>query len=188
MTKQTTAVNPQAATKVITGRVRLSYAKIWVPEAIEEGGEKKYSCSILIPKKDKATIAKVEAAIKAATAQGKDSKFGGKVPANLKTPLRDGDEERSDDEAYADHYFINASSKTKPGVIDSDLNPIMDQDEVYSGCYARVSINMYAFNVSGNRGIAAGLNNIQKVADGEPLGGRISAEQEFAEAEDEDML
>lgn len=172
-------------TKVITGKgVRFSYAHVFEPSAIEEGQEKKYSVSIIIPKKDKKTIAKIQAAIKAAAEEGK-AKFGGKVPKNYKQPLRDGDEERPDDEAYADSYFINANSTRKPQLVDEDLDPILDKEEFYSGCYGRASVNFYAFNVSGNKGVACGLNNIQKLEDGERLGGSVStAEDDFGDDED----
>jgi hypothetical protein len=182
--------NVASSTKVITGLVRLSYLHIFEPSAIDEGQEKKYSASIIIPKSDTVTVNKIKAAIKAATEEGK-TKLGGKIPANLKTPLRDGDAERPDDEAYENSYFINANAKTKPGIVDKDLNPVMDQSEVYSGCYGRVSITFYAFNTSGNKGIAAGLNNIQKMKDGDPLGGRSKAEDDFAEAlemEEDDLM
>lgn len=179
----------QQSTKVVTGLVRFSYLHIWEAVAIEEGQDKKYSASLIIPKSDKETLAKIKAAIAAATEAGK-AKFGGKIPANLKTPLRDGDVERPDDEAYADSYFLNANAKTKPGVVDKNANPIMDQDEVYSGCYGRASVTFYAFNTSGNKGIACGLNHIMKVKDGESLGGRSTAESDFAEVlgADDDML
>lgn len=183
------------ATKVITGKVRLSYVHVFQPQSID-GGEEKYSTSILIPKEDKETLRKIKTAIEAAKELGK-SQWGGKIPANLKLPLRDGDEERPDDEAYAGHYFINASSKTKPGIAKpigktpdgkTKFEEITDSTEVYSGCYARVSINFYPFNKNGNRGIAVGLNNIVKVQDGEPLGGRARLEDEFAEIEFDDVL
>lgn len=181
-----TTTQTAPTTKVVTGEVRFSYLHIWEPTAIEEGQDKKYSASLIIPKSDKATVAKIKAAIQLAIENGKD-KFGGKIPTKLKTPLRDGDEERPDDEAYKNAYFINASSKTKPGVVDKFLNEILDRDEVYSGCYGRASINFYAFNTSGNKGIACGLNNLQKRKDGEPLGGgRSKAEDDFAEDIDED--
>jgi|GEM_PF-69353 len=178
-------------TKIITGEVRFSYLHAWEPHAVEEGQDKKYSVSLLIPKSDKKTIAAIEKAIEAAKADGKSSKFGGKIPSNLKLPLRDGDTEREDDPNYAGHYFINASSKNKPGIVDKDINPILDQNELYSGCYGRASINFYAFNVSGNRGIAAGLNNLQKLRDGESLSGGASAEDDFSDGfgdTDEDDL
>lgn len=174
------------STKVVTGVVRLSYANLFVAAAVNEGEEKKFSVSLLIPKSDKATIAKIEAAIDAAKEAGK-SKWGGKIPTKgLKLPLRDGDEDRPDDDAYAGHYFINASSKTKPGVVDKDLQPVLDQEEVYSGCYGRASINFYPFDAKGNKGVAAGLNNVQKLKDGDPLSGKSRAEDDFAEAVDDD--
>lgn len=175
-----TTTTQTASTKVVTGIVRLSYLHVWEPTAIDEGQEKKYSAALLIPKSDKVTINKIKAAIEAAKEAGK-AKLGGKIPANLKLPLRDGDVERPDDEVYAGHYFINASAKTKPGIVNIDAEPIMNQDEVYSGCYGRASITFYAFNANGNKGIACGLNHIMKVKDGEPLGGRSSAEADFAE-------
>lgn len=178
-------------TKVVTGEIRLSYAHIFAPYAHEAGQDEKYSTAILIPKSDKTTLKKIKAAVEAAKEAGK-AKFGGKIPANLKTPLRDGDEERPDQEEYAGHYFLNASSKTKPGVVDKQLNPIMDSEELYSGCYARVSINFYAFNTAGNKGIACGLNNVQKLRDGDYLGGRSRAEDDFDalddDGEDDDFL
>lgn len=178
------------STKVVTGLVRLSYAHIWEPVAIEEGAEKKYSVSIIIPKDDKVTLNKIKRAIEAAKEQGKTSKFQGKIPANLKTPLRDGDVDRPEDEAYANSYFINCSAKTKPGIVDKNRSPILSQDEVYSGCYGHVSITFYPFNTSGSKGIAAGLNHIMKVKDGDSLGGRSTAESDFAELEldDDDLM
>lgn len=183
--------NEMQLTKVVTGLVRLSYLHIWQPKAITEGQDPKYSASIIIPKSDKKTLKKIKAAIEHAKEQGKNNKFGGKIPAGLKTPLRDGDEERPEDEAYENSYFINANSKTAPGVVDLNLNKIMDQEEVYSGCYGRASVNFYPFNTNGNKGIACGLGNIMKVKDGEPLGGRSAPEVDFNddfEYEDDDDL
>jgi hypothetical protein len=179
-------VKEALATKVITGKCRLSYLHVFEPVAIEEGQDKKYSVSLIIPKSDTVTVKKIKAAIEAAKESGKTSKFGGKVPPALKTPLRDGDVDRPDDEVYAGSYFINANCKTKPGLVDKDLNPIMDQNELYSGAYGRASITFYPFNTSGNKGIACGLNNIQKLADGEPLGGRSRAEDDFSDSADLD--
>jgi len=176
-------MNEVQSTKVVTGKVRFSYLHVWEPSAVEEGQEKKYSVSLIIPKKDKVTIAKINKAIEAAKEAGK-AKFGGKVPGSLKLPLRDGDIDRSDDDNYADSYFINANCKTKPGLVDKDINPIMDQDELYSGCFGKASITFYAFNTSGNKGIACGLNNLMKLEDGEPLGGRSTAASDFGENDD----
>lgn len=174
------------STKVITGKARASFVHVFEPQSVN-GSEPKYSCSLIIPKSDTRTIQAIQAAIEQAKQEGV-SKFGGKVPANLKTPLRDGDIDRPDDAAYADSYFVNANSKEKPGVVDRKRVPITDPLELYSGCYVRASINFYAFNTNGNRGVAAGLGNIQKWEDGEPLNGRVRAEDEFdaLDAEDDD--
>ena len=179
-------------TKVITGvNTRWSYVNAWEPKSIN-GGAPKYSVSLIIPKSDTKTLEKVQAAIQAAyeEGQGKLKGNGKSVPALsvLKTPLRDGDAERPDDEAYADSYFINANSGTAPGIVDADRNPILDRSEVYSGVYGRASINFYAFNSNGNKGIACGLNNLQKIRDGEPLGGKTRAEDDFATEDDDDFL
>ena len=172
----------QNQTRIITGEVRLSYAHVWEPNSIQ-GGKPKYSVSLIIPKTDTATITAIEKAIDAAIDAG-IAKFGGKRPnkAALKLPLRDGDVER-DDEAYAGAVFVNANSTVAPQIVDENVQPILDRSEVYSGCYARVSLSFYAFNTNGNKGIACGLGNIQKTRDGEPLGGgRISAESAFGPA------
>lgn len=174
-------------TKVITGKVRLSYAHLFEPHGME-GQEPKYSVSVIIPKTDTDTLKAIKEATELAKKNGA-SKWNGKIPTTLKTPLRDGDVERPDDEAYTGCYFLNASSKQKPGVVDQNVQAIMDSQEVYSGCYARVAINFYAYNASGNKGIAAGLGNVQKIADGEPLGGISRAEDDFGAVEaEEDFL
>ena len=175
-------------TKVITGvNTRWCYANVWQAKSIN-GGTPKYSVSLIIPKTDTATVNKIKAAIQAAYEEG-ESKLKGNgrtVPplSALKTPLRDGDLERPDDEAYKDAYFVNANSSTAPGIVDADRQPIIDTSEVYSGVYGRASINFYAFNSNGNKGIACGLNNLQKTRDGEPLGGKTRAEDDFAEDDD----
>jgi hypothetical protein len=178
--------------KVITGTdTRWSYANIWEPKSIN-GGAPKYSVSLIVPKSDTETVAKVKAAIEAAYHEGEAKlKGNGKtVPllAAIKNPLRDGDIERPDDPAYAGAYFINANSATAPGVVDADRNPVLIRSEVYSGVYGRASINFYAFNSNGNKGIACGLNNLQLIHGGEPLGGKASAEDDFASDDDEDFL
>lgn len=175
--------------KVVTGKVRLSYAHIWEPASIN-GSDEKYSVSLIIPKSDTKTVEAIQKAIEQAKQDGK-AKFGGKIPATLRLPLRDGDIERPDDDAYTNSYFINANSKDKPQIVDKNVQPILDRNEVYSGCYARVSISIYPYNANGNKGIACGLGNIQKIADGEPLGGRTRAEDDFTALEndeDDDFL
>lgn len=169
--------------KVITGKVRFSYANVWEAKSIN-GSDPKYSVSLIIPKSDKATLKKINTAIEEAKKEGV-AKLGGKIPANLKTPLRDGDIDRPEDEAYANSYFINANSNTKPGIVDKDVQPILDQSEFYSGCYGRASIIFYAYNANGNKGIACGLQNLQKIEDGEPLGGHSRAEDDFDAIEDD---
>lgn len=178
----------RTGTKVTTGKVRLSYAHLFEPHAIE-GNEPKYSVSVIIPKSDKETLQAIKEAVNEAKEQGK-GKWGGKVPPNVKTPLRDGDIDREGDEAYAGCYFLNANSKNKPGIVDINVQPILDATEVYSGCYARLTLNFYAYNANGNKGIAAGLGNVQKLADGEPLGGFTRAEDDFdaIESAEDDFL
>ena len=178
-------------TKVITGvKTRWSYANVWEPKSIN-GGAPKYSVSLIIPKSDTKTVTAVKNAIQAAYDEGQSKLKGNSksVPAlsSIKNPLRDGDLERPDDETYKDSFFINANSATAPGIVDTARQPILERSEVYSGVYGRASINFYAFNSSGNKGIACGLNNLQKISDGEPLGGKTRAEDDFAD-EDEDFL
>lgn len=170
-------------TKVIVS-CRLSYAHIWEPDSVN-GSEPKYSVSCIIDKDDKDTIVKLQKAIELAKEEGK-GKWGGKIPANLKTPLRDGDIDRPEDEAYSGAMFLNANSRQAPQVVDKKVQPILDQSEVYSGCYGRVSVTFYAYNSNGNKGIAAGLGNVQKLRDGEPLGSRANAKDEFDAVEAED--
>lgn len=176
-------------TKVITGKVRFSYAQVFEPKAMNESSTPKYSVSLIISKKDKKTLDKIKAAIASATEEGKSSKWGGKLPKILKTPLRDGDEAREDDEVYEGAMFVNANSSNKPGLVDADLNPILDKSEFYSGCYGRASINFYAYDTNGSKGIACGLNNLQKLEDGERLaGGGATAEEDFGSGDDADDL
>lgn len=178
-------------TRVITGvKTRWSYANVWEPKSIN-GGAPKYSVSLIIPKSDVKTVEALKNAIQAAYDEGQSKLKGSSksVPSlsSIKNPLRDGDLERPDDETYKDSYFINANSATAPGIVDAARQPILEHSEVYSGVYGRASINLYAFNSNGNKGIACGLNNLQKISDGEPLGGKTRAEDDFAD-EDEDFL
>lgn len=168
---------------------RFSYLHCWEPDSVN-GGDPRYSVSAIIPKSDTRTVEKIRAAIENAKKESL-SKWGGKIPPNLKLPLRDGDIDRPDDPNYANAYFVNANSNERPGVVDRRRVPITDPLEVYSGCYVRASITFYPFNTNGNRGIACGLQNIQKWCDGEPLNGRVRAEDEFDaldDVDDEDFL
>lgn len=195
MNKNTAASQkPAASTRVVTGpRTRFSYCNVWEPRSVN-GGDPKYSMSLIIPKDDAETLGRINRAIEAAYREG-EAKLKGKgaLPplTAIRTPLRDGDLDRPEDPAYAGCWFLNANSDRAPGIVDAKAQPILDRGEVYSGCYGRVSIGFYAYNTNGNRGIACGLNNIQKIRDGEPLGGYLSAEAEFAalgDGEDEDFL
>lgn len=170
--------------KVTTpGLVRFSYVNLVEPKIAPGATDAKYGMSVIVPKKEKATVKAIEDAIAAAEAEGKE-KFGSKWKA-AKKPLRDGDTEREDD-AYANSFFFNANSKNRPGMVDKKVQPIIDPAEIKSGDWGCVSINFYAFSVNGNSGIAAGLNHVQKVKDGEPLGGMSRAEDDFEKFEDEE--
>ena len=174
-----------------SGLVRFSYCSVWEPKAANENAEPKYSVSLIIPKDDTKLVNKIKSAIQAANEYGIKAKFNGKDLSKRPTfhnPLRDGDAEKPDDEAYKNSYFVNASSKNAPGIIDKDGNHILDQTEFYSGCYGFASVNFYPYNTAGSSGIACGLQNLQKFEDGEPLGGRSSAESDFGvENQDDDF-
>lgn len=178
-------------TKVVTGKVRFCYANVFEPTAMAEGDTPKYNVCVLIPKSDTKTLEKIKQAIEAAKQAGKAklADKNGKIPSTIKLPLHDGDEERGDDPAYEGMYFINVNSNRKPSIVDKELNPIMSKDEFYSGCYGRASINFYAYNVQ-SKGIAAGLGNLQKLEDGEPLAGGSSADEDFGgdNAWDDDLM
>lgn len=165
---------------------RLSYCRLFEPESVN-GGDPKYSVCCIIPKDDKATLARINKKIEEAKQTGATKKWGGKVPKNLKLPLRDGDTEREDQEEFNGTVFLNASSTRQPKVIDRTCQPIMDADEVYSGCYANAKISLYAFDSNGNRGVACGLVAVQKVKDGERLGGSDTGADGF-ETLDESSL
>jgi hypothetical protein len=178
-------------TKVVTGKVRFSYANVFEPKAVNDDETPKYSVCVIISKDDKKTLDAIRKAIEAAKQAGKAklADKNGRIPSNIKTPLRDGDDERGDDPAFENSYFLNCSSNRRPSIVDKDLAPIMDREEFYSGCYGRVSLNFYAFNVQ-SKGIAAGLNNIQKLSDGERLAGGSSADEDFGgdNAWDDDLM
>lgn len=169
---------------------RLSYANIWEPKQVNGTGDPKYSCCLLIKKSDTAAIAKLKAAIEAVKKDPRAlARWGGSVPKNLKLPLRDGDTEK-DDENYEGCYFLNAnaSENLRPKIIDRACNDVLDQDEVYSGCYAKVKIGLFSYSASGNKGIGAGLEVIQKVRDGERLSGGNSTDGFEVLSDDDDSF
>ena len=180
-------LNPR---KVITSpRTRWSYVNVWEPKSIN-GSDPKYTIQLHIPKDDKKTLDKIEAAMKAAYEEGQGKLKGNSksVPPyeTLKKPLRDGDLEFPDDEIYAGYMFLNANNTQAPGIVDGNREEILNQREVYSGCFGRASITFFAYNTNGSRGIAASLNNLQKIADGPVLGGHSRAEDDFADEDDDD--
>lgn len=173
--------NPQ---HVVTGRVRLSYVHLFTPYANPNGGEPKYSTTILLPKSDVATKQRIDTAIQAAIQAGVASRWNGVRPPQIAIPIHDGDGTRpSDGMPFGDeckgHWVFTASSKQPPQIVDLNLNPIINQTEIYSGIYARVSIQFFPYANSGKKGIGCGLGNVQKLEDGEPLGNRTTAADDF---------
>lgn len=172
-------------TKVVFGPCRLSYTHVfnkYNPDGDTADG--KYMTNVLIPKGEKETIKALEDAIEAAKKAGIVSKWGGKEPKKLDMPLRDGNEK--DDENYEDCLFVNAKSSTRPGIVDKNRVPTVDEEEVYSGVWAIISVSFFAYDKNGNKGVACGLNNIMKFKDDERFGGRVSAESDFADIDAED--
>jgi len=165
---------------------RFAYVYCWRPNA-QFGGSQKYSISAVISKDDKETIRNIENAIEYVKENSVD-KWGGKIPNKLHLPLHDGDEDKPDNPIYKNSYFINAKSKEAPQVVDKNVLPILDQTEVYSGCYGNVSIIFYPYSYGGSKGIAAWLGNIQKTHDGEPFGGKVLAKDEFFSVDQDDFL
>lgn len=181
---------PNNVTKVVTGKVRLSYVHIF--ERYAQSGkeeDKKYSCVLLIPKTDKVTLKKMRDAQQSALSNNLAKLWNNKTPKDWGDTIKDGDEadlERNPE--FAGHWYLTVSSKTKPGVVDGALNEIIDSTAIYSGCYAKASINAFAYNYQGKKGITFGLNHIQKVADGDYLGGRSRAEDDFEVIEEEEAI
>lgn len=168
---------------MVTGKIRASYVHVFEPQAPLGGGEPKYSITMLIPKTDINTVNAIYAEIERAKQEGVSKVFQGRMPAVCKLPIYDGDGVRPNGEPFGEechgHMVMTASSKTRPNVVDINVQPIMNAVEFYSGCYARVSLNFFAYNSNGNKGIGCGLNNVQKIEDGEPLSGRTTAEEDF---------
>lgn len=170
-------------TTMTTGKVRLSYEHLFKPYAHQPGQEAKFSVTILVPKSDVSTKQRIDAAIEAATQEGIREKWGGVKPPIVANPVYDGDGVRPNGDPFGEeckgHWVFTASSKVAPQIVDLNLNPIIDQSQIYSGIYARVSVTFFAYNTNGKRGVGCGLNAVQKLEDGEPLGGRVSVEEAF---------
>lgn len=171
-------------TSVRLGEVRFSYTAVFQPKKNDDGTPSKYGVCIIIPKEDTETVNLVKEAIDAAKQRGKLEKWGGKIPANVKSCLRDGDIDREDDEAFAGCYFLNAISRNKPGVKvleDGVVSDALDDEDFYSGCYGAVTLDFFPYESSGNKGVGAGLNNVIKTRDGDRLSGGRSADEDFAD-------
>lgn len=171
--------------QVVTNKARFSYLHAFEPRA-NNGGEPKYSVTLLIPKSDSATKQAIDAAIQQTLQEGLTSVFAGQMPARPAIPLYDGDGVRPNGEAFGEeakgHWVLTASSKQQPGIVDANLQPIINSNALYSGCYGRADINFFAYNQAGKKGVGCGLNNLQKLEDGEPLSGRKSAQEVFGAA------
>lgn len=168
---------------ITTGKVRASFVNVFTPQAPIGGGEAKYSITLLIPKTDVTTLNAIQAEIERAKQEGVSRVFGGTMPAMVKSPLYDGDGVRVNGEPFGEEcrrcMVLRASSKDQPSVVDLSVQPILNVHDVYSGCFVRASINFFAYNQNGNRGIGCGLNAVQKIEDGEPLTSRVSAQEAF---------
>lgn len=174
------------ASKVMTGKTRFSYVHLLKPYSHDAGKDPKYSVTLLIPKTDTATKAQIDAAIAAATADGKANKWNGVVPPVVATPVWDGDGVRPSGEPFGEEchgmWVLTASSKQRPGVVDVNVQPIIDENEIYSGMFGRATIRFFAYASNGKKGIGCGLNNVQKLGDGDALGGHTSAANDFGKA------
>lgn len=176
-------------TKVITGKVRFSYVNIFYPRASTFSKDSRYSLSLILDKEDKETLSKIYAAMEAAKGEGKNL-WGGNIPENLIMPLKDGDLNKEIRKEYENKFYINTSSKQKPGVVDKKLTTITDASVVYSGCYGRVSLNFYPYEQGESKGIGCALLNVQMLEQGESLGAHSRPEEDFGAFEEfeEDFL
>lgn len=172
---------------IVTGEARLSYVNVFEPRSNQNGGEPKYQVTVLLPKSDTVTKAAIDREIQAELQNGVATKFGGQMPAMPAIPIHDGDGVRPNGEPFGEEcrgcWVFTASSKQRPEVVDENCQPILSATSVYSGCYGRVSIRFFAYNQAGKKGIGCGLGNVQKLRDGEPLGGGTTAAQDFGAAQ-----
>ena len=175
-------------TRVITGKVRLSFSNLFEPRKNDDGTTGRYDCCLLIDKDDKDTINCINKAIENAKAKGVADKWGGKIPKNFQIPLHDGDEKEDDQysEQFVGNMFINPKSKSRPGIVDKHGARIIDAEEIYSGCWVVAALSFFPYDMNGNRGVGVGIDNVMKLADGDSLAGKPSAESDFAGYTDED--
>lgn len=165
-------------TNVTTGEARLSYVHLFKPHAQQPGAEEKFSCTVLVPKSDTATKARIDAAIEAAKQKGINGKWNGVCPPIVPHPVHDGDGVRPSDgmpfgPECKGHWVFTASAKADypPEIVDQNGNPMINQSEMYSGVYAQVNVEFYPYLFGGKKGIGCGLGPVKKVRDGEALGG-----------------
>lgn len=181
-----------SATQITTGKVRFSYCNLFTPRAAEPDEDAKYSVTLLIPKSDKATVAKIKKAMEAAKARYLELNPGTKLPTDLKHTMHDGDGERANGGEFGPeckgHYVMTTSTKRKPVIVNADKTPLTDPSELYSGCYGRAILNFYVYSNRGNRGVSAGLNGIMKLYDGEPLGGAVVVDSDWDDGWEDDGL
>lgn len=174
-------------TEVVVGPVRFAYAHVFEPHAAVEGADKKYSVTLIIPKDNTALMAKVKAALEAAC-KVERARNNGKLSQKFRLPIKDGDKEYADKPEFANAYVLNTSSKNapqilKPGASKGVFITITDERELYSGCYGYASINFFEYNSPANKGVTAGLNHLLLTKKGDYLGGKVSAEATFANAD-----
>ena len=175
------------ATKCLTGEVRISFEHLSRPYS-NNGGEPKYSCTVLVPKTDTATYNDLKNALNAAYEAGVNDKWKGSRPQLRYPVIYDGDGVRPSGEAFGEeckgHWVLTASNKQQPQVVhQSNIRVQLAETDIYSGMYARVTVNFFPYENSGNRGVGCGLGNVLKTRDGEPLSGRASAESDFKDLE-----
>lgn len=187
-TKKRTA--KEQPTKVVGGPARMSYVHVFKPTSVHPDKPEtlKYSAMLMVPKSNKLLFKELKAAQQAALEIGKVTKWANKIPEKLSLAIKDGDEDYDLDKnpEYAGHWIISAKSDTKPGIVDREKEPLTSEEEFYSGCFARFSIKFYPYNTAGNKGIGVQLNHLQKVKDGERLGGKASVDEDFAEDWEDD--
>jgi hypothetical protein len=177
-----------AKKNVMTPKFRVSYPYVFKPQKpMQPGGEEKYGVTMLFPKGADLTALKQEAARACIEKWGADKT---KWPTNMRSPFRDQKEKvdkagkiQTGHEAGA--IFITATSKAQPGLVDSANQSLLQEKDFYAGCYARATVRAFAYDKAGNRGVSFGLQNVQKLSDGEPLGGRAKPEDEFEPVADE---
>jgi hypothetical protein len=159
-----------------TPAFRVSFPSVFEPKPGPDGKNPKYRMSLLFPKTTDLSV------LKEAIKEVAKEKWGDKLPKSLRNPIRDGDEKDALP-GYADNFFINVTSTLRPTIINTKGQELIEADigpdGFYAGCYARCSLSIYAYDKAGNRGVSFGLQNIQKVAEGEPFSGRTRATDDF---------